>query len=153
MLKKLIAATLSMIMICAICLPTVSFAAYGNTIPSSAVGSRNDLIYIKRPESHSASTSDKTYTISAVGGSGTKVWVYKYNSSTNSFNLIKGETQIGASGLYSVVVDLNDNSNVFIIYAENAYGNQIERIDINKIKKSTVDKLKGITVTIKNFLS
>jgi len=135
----------------AIFLPLTSFAAFGNSIPLSTGGTRNDLIYIKRPESHSAATSDRTYTISAVGGQGTRIKIYRYSAASGMASLIKGETQIGASGLYSVVVDLPDNSNIFLVTAENASGSQVVRIDISKVKKSTVDKLKNVTVTVKNF--
>ena len=62
-----------------ICIPSVSYAAFGNTIPLSAKGNSDTVIYIKRPESHSASTSDKTYTISAVGAQGTAIKIYKYD--------------------------------------------------------------------------
>ncbi len=151
MFKKLTGALLALVLAFACLMPTVSFAAYGSTMPLGAYGSRSDLIYIKRPESHNASTSDKTYTISATGGAGTKIKIYKYNNSTGDCRLVKGETTIGASGLYSTVVNLNDDSNVFMVYAYNGWGDQVVRIDINKIKKSTIERLKGITVTIKNF--
>lgn len=149
MVKKLTA--LFIVAVTMLTFASSAFAAYGNTIPSWAYGSRGDLIYIKRPESCYASTSDKTYTISAVGAAGTNIKVYKYNSSTGEYSVIKGQTQIGASGLYSTVVDLNDNSNSFKVYAWNDYGEQVVDVNINKIKKSSVDRLKGITVTIKNF--
>ncbi len=132
--------------------PCVSFAAYETSIPLTQEGSSSDLIYIKRPQSHSASTSDKTYTISAVGSAGTKVRVYRYDSSINTCKIIKSEKQIGASGLYSTVVDLPDSSNTFIVYAENAGNDQVVKIQISKVKKSTVDKLKSVTVNILNFL-
>ncbi len=132
-------------------LPCVSYADFGNTISLTETGTHTDIIYIKRPESLSASTSDKTYTISAVGEQGTKIKVYKYNPSTNNCTIIRNETQIGASGLYSVVVDLPDNSNIFMVTAENSRGSQAVKIDIDKIKKSTIDKLKSVTVTIRNF--
>lgn len=140
------------ILLLTLVLPSVAFADYGYTIPSNAVGTRSDIITIKRPESLAASTSDKTYTISATGASGTKIKVYKYSPQEKVGKLITGDRFIGASGLYSTVVDLNDYNNTFIVYAENSTGTQIVRININKIKKSTVDRLKNLTVTIKNFL-
>ena len=121
--------------------PSVSYAAFGNSLSIYAQGNNNTLIYIKR----------RTYTISAVGAPGTKVRVYRYNPNAGVCYLIKNETQIGASGLYSTVLDLTADSNVFMVTAENANGNQVVRIDINKIKKSTVNKLKNVTVTIRNF--
>lgn len=133
-------------------LPSVCYAAYGATIPADASGTRTDIITIKRPESLSASTSDKTYTISATGSQGTSIKIYKYSYAENVGKLVTPERKIGASGLYSSVVELNDDNNTFIVYAENAGGSQVVRIGINKIKKSTVDRLKSLTVTIRNFL-
>lgn len=154
MLKKLLTATLAFVILVTLLVPTLGFADYGSTVSLGDGGNRSDLIYIKRPESHSASTSDKTYTISATGSQGTTIKVYKYNSSTGTASIIKGGTKIGASGLYSVVVDLSDNSNTFVVTAEDGNGGEQKvQITISKIKKSTMDKLKGITVTIKNFLS
>ncbi|MCX7715285.1 MAG: hypothetical protein N2171_06130 [Clostridia bacterium] len=148
MLKKLMA--IMLVFMFAVSVPIVA-SAYSDTLPGWVTGNTDSLIYIKRPESHWASTSDKTYTISAVGAEGTYVAVYKYDASSDTYYLVKGATQIGASGLYSVVVDLTDDSNVFCVYAWNDWATQPVQISINKIKKSTVDKLKGITVTIRNF--
>lgn len=150
MLKKLLSALLITASLTA-AVPCVGYAAFSNTISLYEKGNSTDIIYIKRPESCSASTSDKTYTISAVGAQGTKIKVYKYNPATGNCGIIKNETYIGASGLYSVVVDLPNDSNIFVVTAENSRGSQAVRIDINKIKKSTVDKLKSVTVTIRNF--
>ena len=150
MFKKFITAVILATMLASV-IPCVGYASFGDTISLTEKGTHADIIYIKRPESLSASTSDKTYTISAVGQQGTKIKVYKYNPSTNNCTIIKNETQIGASGLYSVVVDLPDDSNIFMVTAENSKGSQAVRIDIDKIKKSTLDRLKSVTVTIRNF--
>lgn len=149
-MKKLAAAVLVAITVAA-SVPCVSYAEYSSTISVEETGNRSDLIYIKRPESLNASTSDKTYTISAVGSQGTVVKVYRYNPSTGVCSIIRNGTKIGASGLYSTVVDLNSASNTFVVTAENSLGSQAVRIEIDKIKQSTVDKLKTVTVTIKNF--
>lgn len=151
-MKKKLAILVTALMMLSLCLPAVSYAAYGNTMPISAQGNSNDIIYIKRPESHSASTSDRTYTISAVGAAGTAIKIYKYNSSADVCQLIRGTTYIGASGFFSTVVNLNEDNNVFMVYAENQWGNQVTRIDISKIRKSTVNRLKNVKVTMKNFL-
>ncbi len=151
-MKKRLAVIFAFVMMLSICVPAVSYAAYGNTMPLSATGTSDTIIYIKRPESHSASTSDRTYTISAVGAQGTAIKIYRYNYSSGTCNLIKGTTYIGASGFFSTVVTLNNDNNIFMVYAENSAGNQVTRIDISKIRKSTVDKLKSVTVTMKNFL-
>lgn len=152
MKKKLtIIFTLLIMLICIF--PMASYAAFGNTMPLSAQGNTDTLIYIKRPESHSASTSDRTYTISAVGASGTAIKIYKYNSASGTCNLIKGTKYIGASGFFSTVVSLNEDNNIFMVYAENSNGaSQVTRIDIRKIRQSTVNRLKNVTVTMKNFL-
>lgn len=152
MRKKLtVIFTILMMLVCV--MPATSYAAYGNTMPLSAKGNSETLIYIKRPESHSASTSDRTYTISAVGAAGTAIKIYKYNASSGTCNLIKGTTYIGASGFFSTVVSLNADNNIFMVYAENSRGaSQVTRIDISKIRQSTVNRLKNVTVTMKNFL-
>ncbi len=150
MKKKIISIMLAALMLFA--LPCVSHAAYETSIPLNAQGNTSDLIYIKRPQSHSASTSDKTYTLSAVGASGTNIRVYRYSSGENICKLIKSSKQIGASGLYSTVVDLPGSSNTFVVYAENGSSNQVVKIEISKVKRSTVDKLKNATVNILNFL-
>lgn len=128
-----------------------SFAAYETSIPINAQGNSSSLIYIKRPRSLSGSTSDKTYTISATGTQNTKVRVYRQNGN-DTCELIKSERQIGASGLFSTVVDLPDSNNTFVIYAENGTSNQVVKIQISKVKKSTVDKLRSVTVNVLNFL-
>ena len=151
-MKRKLALIVTVVVMLSLCVPMVSYAAYGNTMPITAKGNSNDIIYIKRPESHSASTSDRTYTISAVGAAGTAIKIYKYNASSDVCKLIKDTTYIGASGFFSTVVNLNEDNNVFMVYAENKWGNQVTRIDISKIKKSTVNRLKNVKVTMKNFL-
>ena len=128
-----------------------SFAAYETSIPLSAQGNSSNLIYIKRPRSLAGSTSDKTYTISATGMQNTMVRVYRLTGN-DTCELIKAERKIGASGLFSTVVDLPENNNTFIIYAENGSSDQVVKIQISKVKKSTVDKLRSVTVNVLNFL-
>lgn len=137
-------------MLCTLSVPCISYAQYETVIPVTAQGNSSTLIYIKRPQSHSASTSDKTYTISAVGSKGTKVKIYKESDGIGQ--LIKAEKEIGASGLYSTVVDLTQDINNFIVYAENGTNDQVIKIQISKVKQSTVDKLKNLTVNILNFI-
>lgn len=132
--------------------PCVSFAAYETQIPVSAQGNSSSLVYIKRPQTLSASTSDKTYTISAVGPEGTTIRIYRQIPGTDNCQVIKSAQQIGASGLYSTVVDLPNDSNTFVVYAENGTTNQVVKIGISKVKKSTVDRLKSVTVNILDFL-
>lgn len=128
-----------------------SFAAYETSIPLNAQGNSANLIYIKRPRSLSGSTSDKTYTISATGLQNTKVKVYRLTGN-DVCELIKSERLIGASGLFSTVVDLPESTNTFVIYAENGSSDQVVKIQISKVKKSTVDKLRSVTVNVLNFL-
>lgn len=130
-----------------------SYASCGSVMPMEIYTNSQGLIYIKKPESCNASTSDKTYTLSAVGTPGTVVSIYKYNASANSYILIKDDIAIGSSGLYSMVVDLDDNSNSFRVFAQNGDAVQVVNIEINKIKQSTIDKLKGISVTIRDFFN
>ena len=147
-MKKIICMLITAILL----FSTVASAAYETAIPLTAQGNATNLIYIKRPQALSASTSDKTYTISAVGPEGTTIRVYRYSPADNTCLLIKSAKQIGASGLYSTVVDLPNDSNTFIVYAENGTTNQVVDIGISKVKKSTVERLKSVTVNILNFL-
>ena len=147
-MKKIICMLITAILL----FSTVASAAYETAIPLTAQGNATNLIYIKRPQALSASTSDKTYTISAVGPEGTTIRVYRYSPADNTCLLIKSAKQIGASGLYSTVVDLPYNNNTFVVYAENSGSNQVSKIQISKVKQSTVDKLKSVTVNILNFL-
>ena len=149
MKKKLIALLLAVMAVFSV--QCASFAAYEASIPLSAEGNATNLIYIKRPRSLSGSTSDKTYTISATGLQNTKVRVYRLTSG-DTCEIIKAEKQIGASGLFSTVVELPESSNTFVIYAENGSSNQVVKVQISKVKKSTVDKLKSVTVNVLNFL-
>ena len=150
MKKRIISAFIAVLLLFS--MQVVSFAAYETSIPVSAEGNSTNLIYIKRPQTLSASTSDRTYTISAVGPAGTVIRVYRQIPGTEECQIIKAAQQIGASGLYSTVVDLTTDSNTFIVYAENGTTNQVVNIDISKVKKSTVERLKSVTVNILNFL-
>ena len=150
MKKKIISLLIAALMLFSI--NVVSFAAYETQIPVTAQGNSTDLIYIKRPQTLSASTSDRTYTISAVGPMGTNIRVYKQVPGTDYCEIIKSSQKIGASGLYSTVVDLTHDSNKFVVYAENGATDQVVTIEISKVKKSTVEKLKSVTVNILNFL-
>lgn len=152
-MKKKLCAILSTLLLLTMLVPMACFADYSTTIPLTATGNSDTVIYIKRPESLSASTSDRTYTISAVGPQGTTIKLYKYDAAEDICKLIKKEIQIGASGLYSTVVELDADQNVFVVYAQNGLADQVTRIDISKIKRSTVDRLKSVTVTMKNFIS
>ena len=102
MFKKLLSAMLIVTAISTV-LPCVTQAAFSNTISLSEKGNSENVIYIKRPESHQASTSDRTYTISAVGEQGTKVRVYKYNPATGVCGLIKKTPNSFASGSIKVI--------------------------------------------------
>ena len=150
MKKKIISMLIAALMLFS--MHAVSFAAYETQIPVTAQGNSTDLIYIKRPQTLSASTSDRTYTISAVGPQGTTIRIYRQVPGTEDCMIIKAAQQIGASGLYSTVVDLPNDSNTFIVYAENGTTNQVVDIEISKVKKSTVERLKSVTINILNFL-
>ncbi len=151
MIKKFLAAAAA-VSVLITTVPNV-YASYGATMPAEINTNTQGLIYIKKPESSNVSTSDKTYTISAVGTPGTVVSIYKYDETSGVYILIKDDVVIGSSGLYSMVVDLEDNSNSFRVYAQNGSSNQAVSIEINKIKQSTINKLKGISVTIRDFFS
>lgn len=152
MKTKFLAALVSASVLTAVFMPA-AFASFGPVMPAQIYTNSQELIYIKKPESCSASTSDKTYTLSAVGTPGTVVSIYKYDPDTDSYVLIRDDIAVGSSGLYSMAVDLDDNSNIFRVFAQNGAFSQSVDIEINKIKQSTIDKLKGISVTIRDFFN
>ena len=93
MLKKIISALLISASLMAL-VPAVGYADFQNTISLHEKGNSTGIIYIKRPESHTASTSDRTYTISAVGNPGTRIKVYKYNQILHQHFWVHSPTQI-----------------------------------------------------------
>lgn len=111
----------------------------------------DSLLYIKKPASHSATTSERTYTVSAVGKPGVDVTVYRKSAYDGNFYRVfqKGymlESTIGASGVYVVSIELLEGGNKMIVYAENNVERQIIKIDITRLSKNQLDKIKSLSI-------
>lgn len=114
-------------------------------------GNSDSLIYIKRPASLSATTSERTYTITAAGQSGVAVTIYrKSRYDSNFYKVYQGgyllSGTIGSSGVYVVSIELLEGGNKIRVYAENYDERQIIDIDITRISKTQLDRINGLSV-------
>ena len=132
---------------------TIGVCAYAS--PYSLTGDEqstsDSLLYIKKPASHSATTSERTYTVSAVGKPGVDVTVYRKSAYDGNFYRVfqKGyilESTIGASGVYVVSIELLEGGNKMIVYAENSEERQIIKIDITRLSQSQLEKIKSLSI-------
>lgn len=121
----------------------VAFAA-PNTVSTGAKSNANTIIYVKRPESLYDVTSDSVYTISATAKNGAKVSVYKKGSDNQYHKIYTDAKTVGASGLYTVTVNLANGANNFLLYAE---GKAIEV----QIVKVAITKSSGNNTSESNF--
>lgn len=114
-------------------------------------GNSNSLIYIKKPASLSATTSERTYTVTAAGKSGVDVTIYrKSNYDGNFYKVYQGgyllSGTIGSSGVYVVSIELLEGGNKMRVYAESQSERQIINIDITRLTKSQIDRINGLSV-------
>lgn len=133
-------------LLCNICAYASPYSLSGNETSTS-----NSLLYIKKPASHSATTSERTYTVSAVGKPGVDVTIYRKSAYDGNFYRVfqKGyilEDTIGASGVYVVSIELLEGGNKMIVYAENNYERQIIKIDITRLSKNQLKKIKSLSI-------
>ena len=111
------------------------------------------IIYVKRPEKLYDTTTDSIYTISATAKAGTQITVYKKSAIDGKYHQIYFEegkantTSVGASGLYSVSLNLTDGANNFLLYAEGKVLEvQIVKVDITKSVLNLTDKLSQLSI-------
>ena len=67
-----LAIVISLTLLMSVCAYASPYSLTGNEQSTS-----DSLLYIKKPASHSATTSERTYTVSAVGKPGVDVTVYR----------------------------------------------------------------------------
>lgn len=149
MKKKLLTAT-CLFVVLSIFVGTCAFAAPHSIAPWET-GNSDSLIYIKKPASLSATTSESTYTISAAGRQGVEVTIYRRSYyDGNYYRVYQGgyplQGTIGASGVYVVSIELIEGKNQMIVYAENYWERQIIRIDITRLSRSQLEKINGLSV-------
>ncbi len=114
-------------------------------------GNTDSLIYIKKPASLSATTSERTYTVTAAGKPGVDVTIYRKSNFDGYFYkvyqggyLLSGT--IGASGVYVVSIELLEGGNKMRVYAESNDERQIINIDITRLTRSQLDRINGLSV-------
>ncbi len=140
------AMVLMVTLLCSVCAYASPYSLSGNETSTS-----NSLLYIKKPASHSATTSERTYTVSAVGKPGVDVTVYRKSAYDGNFYRVfqRGyilEGTIGASGVYVVSIELLEGGNKMIVYAENNYERQIIKIDITRLSKNQLQKIRSLSI-------
>lgn len=141
-----LAIVISLTMLLNVCAFASPYLLTGNELSTS-----DSLLYIKKPASHSATTSERTYTVSAVGKPGVDVTVYRKSAYDGNFYRVfqKGymlESTIGASGVYVVSIELLEGGNKMIVYAENNIERQIIKIDITRLSQTQLDKIKALSI-------
>lgn len=127
----------------------VSAAPYALT--GNEVSTSDSLLYIKKPASHSAVTSERTYTVSAVGVPGVDVTVFRKSSLDGRFYRVfqKGYAlsgKVGASGVYVVSIELLEGGNKMIVYAENNVERQVIKIDITRLSSVQLERIKSLSI-------
>lgn len=143
MIKKLLQSVclvLALSMLLAVC----AFAAPSSMSPNQQ-GNSNSLIYIKKPASLSATTSEKTYTVSAAGRPGVHVAIYRRSNYDGQFYRVY-QGGIGASGVYVVSIELIPGKNKIRVRAQNNDEIQIIDIDITRITQSQLDRINGLSI-------
>ena len=141
-----LAVVISLTLLMNVCAFASPYSLTGNEQSTS-----DSLLYIKKPASRTATTSEKTYTVSAVGKPGVDVTVYRKSAYDGNFYRVfqKGymlESKIGASGVYVVSIELLEGGNKMIVYAENNVERQIIKIDITRLSKNQLDKIKSLSI-------
>lgn len=149
-MKKKLMAVVCIVMAMSVFSSVCAFAAPYSLSPWDS-GNTNSLIYIKKPAALSATTSERTYTVTAAGRSGVDVTVYrKSNYDGNFYKVYQGgymlSGKIGASGVYVVSIELLEGENKMRIYAENNNERQIINIDITRLTRSQLDRINGLSV-------
>ena len=122
------------------------YALSGNEVSTS-----DSLLYIKKPASHSAVTSERSYTVSAVGVPGVDVTVFRKSSLDGRFYRVfqRGYAlsgKVGASGVYVVSIELLEGGNKMIVYAENSVERQVIKIDITRLSAMQLERIRSLSI-------
>ena len=130
---------------------SICASAAPDSLGPNSGGNSNSLISVKRPESLSATTSERTYTASVAGIPGVEVTIYRKSNFDGIFyKVYQGgyllQETIGASGVYVVSIQLIEGKNQMKFYAENQNERQIINVDLTRISQSQLNKIKDITI-------
>lgn len=137
-------ALLTILSVAAMAAPTKVPANYNS-------GNSTSLLSVKKPATLTATTSERTYTVTAAGKPGVDVTVYRKSKLDGQFYRVFQNgyflsSTIGASGVYVVSIELLDGGNTMLLYAENENERQVIRIDITKLSKSQLDRINNLSV-------
>ena len=137
-------ALLTILSVAAMAAPTKVPANYNS-------GNSSSLLSVKKPATLTATTSERTYTVTAAGKPGVDVTVYRKSKLDGQFYRVFQNgyflsSTIGASGVYVVSIELLDGGNTMLLYAENENERQVIRIDITKLSKSQLDRINNLSV-------
>lgn len=150
MKKKLITAvclTLALLTVFSL----AAFAAPTKISENYNSGNSDSLLTVKKPAALSATTSERTYTVTAAGKPGVEVTVYRKSKLDGQFYRVFQNgyflnSTIGASGVYVVSIELLDGGNTMLLYAENENERQVIKIDITRLSKTQLDRINNLSV-------
>ena len=149
-MKKKLTIALCLVLALTSILSAAAFAA-PTKISENATGNSDSLITIKKPANLTATTSERTYTVTAAGKPGVDVTVYRKSKLDGQFYRVFQNGYflsgtIGASGVYVVSIELIDGGNKMLVYAANENERQIIKIDITRLSKSQLDRINNLSV-------
>ena len=149
-MKKKVLSLICLTLIIGIISSTCAFAA-PMVIAPDETGNSNSLISIKNPAALTATTTDRTYTVTTSGRPGVDVTIYRRSNYDGYFYRVfqGGYTlsgTIGASCVYVVSVELIEGGNKLLVYAENADERQIIKIDITRLSQSQINQITSLSV-------
>lgn len=149
-MKKKLTIALCLVLALTSILSAATFAA-PTRISGNATGNSDSLITIKKPANLTATTSERTYTVTAAGKPGVEVTVYRKSKLDGQFYRVFQNGYflsgtIGASGVYVVSIELIDGGNKMLVYAENENERQIIKIDITRLSKTQLDRINNLSV-------
>ncbi len=149
-MKKKLIATLCLTLALLTLFSLAAFAA-PTKISEDYSGNTDSLLTVKKPATLSATTSERTYTVTAAGKPGVEVTVYRKSKLDGQFYRVFQNgyflsSTIGASGVYVVSIELLDGGNTMLLYAENENERQIIKIDITRLSKTQLDRINNLSV-------
>jgi len=149
-MKRKICLTLCLVLALSTILSVGALAA-PTKVSEGETGNSTSLITIKKPASLQATTSERTYTVTAAGRPGVDVTIYRKSKLDGQFYRVFQNGYflsgtIGASGVYVVSIELIDGGNKMLVYAENENERQIIKIDITRLSKTQLDRINNLSV-------
>ena len=152
-MKKLLFVCISAMLLVLLSFAAVSAAP--ESLPAN-VSTSGNLITVTNPPSFST-TTQKGVVFCGYGQSGTKLYFYEYNSSSNTYKPIISEGEhvsltINSSGVFWKKINFNSGYHKVVVYAETNSQSQSVKREINVITPDIVDKIKGFSVNVNGLI-